>query len=482
MNDHTIAVLTSDPRTRRQVARALRSGGMKVEFLKDEAQIRERLSSRGCDLLVLDCDDGGSKSVKAALRAIESSSTQLPVVLIALHSEAPFIDLLDKWEVSHLLAGHGALRVANGGLGRPAHAVLDERELFVTCDKVLSRDIFGIDKYIGSRGVAIRKRVITGVRDKEPALGELERYLRDLQLPAAVVPDIGSVAEEFIVNAIVHAPRNPDGTPKYEHRKLSPELVLEPNEHVTLAYGCDGQRLMLSVTDNFGGLSRKTIRDYLKRAFSQSLTPESKPGGAGLGFSLALRCIHQLIFNVEDGVRTEVVAGWFVQIQSANEFKHVGKSLNVFWLPSGTRPIERNARETMRLRGRIDESFALPDWKEGTLIDMRDVTAVSSRGLVGWLEFVRTLKGRGAEIVALPETLISYATTVTGVLDGLRILTVFVPFECAKCGFEERRELEPEAVLSSAGSACPECNLPMRFAGFSSEFEAFLKWMRQSPR
>lgn len=478
MANVSIAVVTSDRQTRRQVARALRAGGMRVTFLETADQTAKTLSDGSHRLLILDADGGEEKSLEAALETLATLPVQLPVILVSLRSDkGPMLKLLESHDVSHLVAKHGAIRVSKANASRPMYSMLDERELLVTVEKVLSGDIFGIDKYIGAWGVAFQRRTIKSMKDKTPFLDEFERYLRDLEVPQPVIPEIVTVAEELLLNAIVHAPRDDKGEPKYEHIGPLPTLVLEPNEWVTVVFGCDGQRLMVSVSDNFGTLSRKTLSDYLRRGFGTGLEPETKASGAGLGLSLSLRSIHQLVFNVQDEKRTEAIAGWFLRIQSASEFKQVGKSLNLFYLHAAAKPQPELAkpRESVYLRGRIDENFDFGNAALCNAIDLRDVTTVTSRGLIRWIEFVRTLKS--AELIAFPESLIFQATTVNGVIEGVKIRTVLVPFECPNCGFEERRELAPHEVLGAPGGPCPECKAQMRFAGLVPEFEAFLQAM-----
>lgn len=483
MNSVSIAVVTNDRQTRRQVARALRSGGMAVSFLDSAEDIQAAVASNQHNLMILDCDSGTPKAVDAALVALSSSPRPMPVVLLSLRPDkGPMVQLLEGYDVSHLVAKHGAIRVSKDSGARPVYAMLDERELLVTCDKVLSKDIFGIDKYIGSWGVVFQKRTIRSMKEKAPFLDEFERYLRELECPSVVIPDIVTVAEEFLINAIVHAPRRADGTPKYEDEGLKPDLVLEPNEYVEVVYGCDGQRLMVSVSDNFGGLHKKTLYEYLKRGFSTGIEPEQKPSGAGLGLSLSMRSIHQLIFNVKDGVRTEAIAGWYLRVQSAQEFRQVGKSLNLFWLNAGAQPDDRpKGNEAFRFVGRIDETFDFSRAEGSTAIDMRDVTTITSRGLIRWIEFVRSLKGRNVELIALPESILFQATAVSGVIDGLVVRTVVVPFECPACGFEERREMRPGDVLSAPGGSCPECKSEMRFGGLPSEYQSFLGTLDRHP-
>jgi hypothetical protein len=332
-----VAVYTTDRNTRRQVSRALGSGRMTVLHLDSPGQIEIILGQRQAQLLVLDCDNGDAAHAAQILTAV--AARPIPVVLLSLDGDKALLELLEGVDVTHLIAKHGAMRVATSVSGKRApYAVLDERELLVTCEKVLTRDIFGIEKYVGSWGVAFLKATIRSMADKAPFLTDLERYLAQLEVPGSVIPEMLTATEELIINAIVHAPRLPDGTPKYEELGPSRDIVLTASEYVDIAYGCDGQRLMVSVSDRFGTLEKRTLLTYLKRAFAPVV--EDKPGGAGLGLSMSMRSIHQLIFNVQKNKRTEAIAGWYLRFQNAQEFRQVGKSLNIFWLSEDAQQLE----------------------------------------------------------------------------------------------------------------------------------------------
>src|SRR6185503_17571793 len=123
-------------------------------------------------------------------------------------NKEPVLYLIKNRELSNVIAKHGAIRVV--------YPVIDERELLVTCQKVLRRDIFGLDKYVAGWGIALRRFTLKSVADKAPVLSELEGYLTDLEAPVTVVPEMLTVAEELMLNAIVHAPRDEHGEPKYE--------------------------------------------------------------------------------------------------------------------------------------------------------------------------------------------------------------------------------------------------------------------------
>jgi hypothetical protein len=338
MGKGLVAVLTPQRQTRRQVARALHSGGILSQFCEQPSQIAELLG-RKPELIILDCDSPTPTLLEETLSILETAGNPCPVVLLSMSAnKTPLMALIQKHDIGNLVAKHGAIRAV--------FPVLDERELLVTCEKVIRRNIFGIDKYVGSWGVKVHHATITAIRDKAPIIGDFEQYLIALDCQETIVQGIVTVAEELILNAVVHAPRSPDGSPKYEDIGPRADLVLEPHEYVNVAYGCDGQRLMLSVTDHFGRLNKKTLHSYVSRGFEAvQLEPEGKTSGAGLGLSLSLRSIHQLIFNIQDSVRTEVIAGWYLRVSSASEFRKVSKSLNVFWLPKDSVPREDFADE-----------------------------------------------------------------------------------------------------------------------------------------
>jgi hypothetical protein len=312
---HSAVVISSSPQTKRQVRRALQAGEISVS--------EEVSSSHTTDLLLIDTENADEQVLKALLRA----RANVPVVMLSLGSPSHVVDLVQRFEIDNMIAKHGAARAI--------FPVVDERELLVTCKKILANDIFGIEKYVGAWGVKVHERTVTGMASRREALSELGTYLENLGCPSFVVPDIVTVADELLLNAIVHAPHDAAGNPKYEHIGPSPTLELELHERALLSYACDGQRLLISVRDRFGRLGKDTLTRYLSRSLeNEPVSPEEKSGGAGLGLTLSFRSIHQMIFNIQPGGCTEVIAGWYLRFSRATEFRAIGKSFNVFWLPT----------------------------------------------------------------------------------------------------------------------------------------------------
>jgi CheY-like chemotaxis protein len=478
----TILVMTSHRQTRRQIARALGSGGLQVHFAEQPDTFRGVHGEVHPDLVILDCDSSTPPGVEQTIHWICREPKHAPVVLLSVGADkASLLELVQRHDVANLVAKHGAIRAV--------YPVLDERELLVTVEKVIRRNIFGLDKYVASWGVVLHRDLITSTADKFPFLSKFEKYITDLDAPVSVIPQIVTVAEELILNAVVHAPVKADGTPKYEELGPQANLALEPNEFVEVVYGCDGQRLMLSVSDNFGKLAKRTLYNYLSRGFeAPRIEAESKPGGAGLGLSLSFRSIHQLVFNIQDQLRTEVIAGWYLRVSTASEFRQVGKSLNLFWLPKDSQPVPdevpfEKAEQTLPgakpptsfLRGRIDETTDFEEARRAAVLDLREVVAVSSRGLLHWLRFVRSMAERKLELVGCPDALVRLAGEVAGVLEGVVVKTLLVPFECASCANETAVELPTEAALAPPKEKCSTCGGALTFAGDAEQYRAVFK-------
>ncbi len=539
-----IVVITRQPQTRRQVARALYAGGMEIRFLDRSGELKLLPSEERPALVIVDADTCDADAVHEVLAILATHAPpRIPVILLSLGSDKEaLLTLIQRHDVGNLVAKHGAIRAV--------HPVLDERELLVTCTKVIEGDIFGVEKYVGVWGVKVHQHLVRTMPDKQRVLSEFEGYLTDLEAPSPVVPDILTVADELMLNAMVHAPRDAEGQPKYEHLGPREDLVLEEEDTVTVTWACDGQRLAFAVSDRFGALDRQKIHEYVAKGFGgKRQSVETKPGGAGLGLAMSVKRLHQLVFNIQERVRTEVIAGWYLRLDSASEFRQVSKSINVFWLPetgfarddharpvpvvTRARPTGMSApqmhavappalpapaaglaapavapaeppvavtaptsaptpppedvpssvpRQAKGISGRIDERFnaQLPDG--GPLrLDMRGVTGFSSAGVIAWLRFMKTLVGRSVEFTALPEVVVRTANEVENLLGGFPVRSVLAPFECPSCSQSYQIESRPQQVMADVVRPCPSCKGPLRFAGSPLDYEGFLDLVTPNP-
>jgi hypothetical protein len=490
-----IGVITSLPQTRRQIARALYSGGMELRFTERPSEISHYLANDRPELMIVDVDSLEGPAVDQVLAALANAQRKVPAILLSLGSDKEsLLSLLRRYDLGNLVAKHGAIRAV--------YPVLDERELLVTCNKVVRADLFGLEKYIGSWSVKIHEFPVRSMAEKYRVMSEFEGFLTDIEVPQVVVPDMITVADELMLNAIVHAPRKQDGTPKYEDRGPDPKLELTAEEQVDVQFACDGQRLMLSVSDRFGTLGRDTVYNYLAKAFGAAKQRvEQKTSGAGLGLSMSFRRVHQMVFNIHELVRTEVIAGWYLRVESASEFRQVSKSMNLFWLPAPAdrqratppppaqvvplapvpappiapppRPVGQIARK--RLTGRVDERFKIEPGEGPLRLDMRALTGITSSGVLAWLKTVQNLQGRYVELVAFPEFMVRAACEVEGLLSGVVVRSVLAPFECRRCAHVVQTERLPDEVVVGEAPTCTACNGPMVFSGIDWEYQELVK-------
>jgi hypothetical protein len=81
------------------------------------------------------------------------------------------------------------------------------------------------------------------------------------------------------------------------------------NEQVTLRYACDARYFAIEVTDRFGSLDRRTILRCLAKAGGRIPDKVSMmTRGAGIGLATVYGTCNHLVFNLQPGVRTEVIA------------------------------------------------------------------------------------------------------------------------------------------------------------------------------
>jgi hypothetical protein len=312
---------------RNHLARALGSMGCKVVEVALAPDALERALETPRDLLVLQVADDPAlvRDVVERLRVRDGAP---PLLLVSTDiRNLELVELGERRSGDPLGTSHGPPVL---GL-----ALNDDAELIVTCTKVMRRDIFGISKYLNNWGVETRRCELTHSRQKDDALSELGGFLAAVECHASICEAVLLTADELVMNAIFNAPSDSDGAPKYSSFDRSLDLQLKPHETVTLTYACDGRHLAVAVADNFGSLSREVIFRYVRQAFRGGTAAlEPKNGGAGLGIHMLAGAVTQLVFNVQPGVKTEVIA-LFHFSDGPRGFRAAGHAFNLFLSQGG---------------------------------------------------------------------------------------------------------------------------------------------------
>lgn len=204
----------------------------------------------------------------------------------------------------------------------------DDGELVVTSVKLLSGDIFGLEKYL-AWGVKVSEAQVQTYEAKREALIAVTASARDAGARRPTIARIESVADELLMNAMYDAPAVAGGTAPAMPQRIG-ELV--GDSEARLRWACDGRYFAVSVEDRYGALAKDVILDHLQRARVERGRPRastSQAGGAGLGLYFILSSVTRFIANVEPGQRTEVVCLFDLKL-GGRDADTCARSLHVF--------------------------------------------------------------------------------------------------------------------------------------------------------
>ncbi|MCX6131357.1 MAG: hypothetical protein NTX25_20135 [Proteobacteria bacterium] len=203
-------------------------------------------------------------------------------------------------------------------------------QLRVTLNKILSQDLFGIEKYLAPFTLVKREQV-SGSAQREELNTKVMRFVEACHLGQHAARMAFGITEELLMNTVYDAPAAA-GIARFKSVDQTLAIVLQPEEYGELSYGCDGQVLAISTSDPFGALRKETLLSYLKKVLKREETVgliDEKRGGAGLGLFKILYSSHGIVCNVKPGVRTEIMALIDVNEQ-LRDFASMARSIHYF--------------------------------------------------------------------------------------------------------------------------------------------------------
>ena len=192
---------------------------------------------------------------------------------------------------------------------RVNHVVVGEEldhGVYVTAQKLLTGDIFGIEKYL-PEGTEVRYERIRDFEGRGRAIDTILGFAEEQKLRRQVRNAIGQVCEELLMNALYDAPVDEDG------RQVFAEIDPHDRTHtasprpVSIRYAATEDRFAVAVRDRFGRLAKNTILSYIEKCIHSPNQIDRKTYGAGLGLYLVANAAASYIVNVAHGIATEVV-------------------------------------------------------------------------------------------------------------------------------------------------------------------------------
>ncbi|HSN30454.1 MAG TPA: hypothetical protein VLT45_29410, partial [Kofleriaceae bacterium] len=160
-------------------------------------------------------------------------------------------------------------------------------ELLATVQKLLKRDVFGLDKYL-TWAADVRSYTLEDALDRDVAVSELAREVVAMGLPDRVGSLVSVIADELLANAIYAAPVDDNGERIHAADRREQPRSLRGRDVVTLRWATDARYLALEIRDRWGSIDPAACARRLAKAQSST---------GGMGLPLAYACCNQLVVN-----------------------------------------------------------------------------------------------------------------------------------------------------------------------------------------
>ncbi len=192
---------------------------------------------------------------------------------------------------------------------RVNHVIVGEeldRGVFVTAQKLLTGDIFGIEKYLpeGTQVHYVRLRDFAG---RGKAIDTVLDFAAQSRMRRQVRNAIGQVCEELLMNALYDAPVDETGQQIFAEVDPHDRTKTRSPRPVSIRYAATETQFAIAIRDRFGRLAKNTILSYIDKCLNSPTQIDRKTYGAGLGLYLVANAAASYICNVAYGIATEVV-------------------------------------------------------------------------------------------------------------------------------------------------------------------------------
>jgi hypothetical protein len=181
-----------------------------------------------------------------------------------------------------------------------------ELGLFVTAQKLLTGDIFGIEKYL-PEGTPVNYFRLRDFQGRQTAIDTVVKFAEEGGVRRQVRNAIAQVCEELLMNALYDAPIDDQGNSVFAEIEPHARVDSLSPRPVSIRYAATPEQFVVAVRDRFGRLAKNTILDYINKCLHSAQQIDRKTYGAGLGLYIVANAAAGYIVNVAHGMATEVV-------------------------------------------------------------------------------------------------------------------------------------------------------------------------------
>ncbi|WCL48302.1 response regulator transcription factor [Leptospira sp. GIMC2001] len=307
-------LIVEDIHSIREGIKDLLSTNYLVSDAENYDQAIEILQNTKIDLVITDIRMPG----KSGLDLVEYIRTNYPNIIYSLITAYNINDYI------HFAKEHDVWNII------PKYSFLDIKVIEVMVYKLLTKDIFGVEKYFDSDFEVITNRAdkpyedppksgiiyktIKSDRERNILTGKISKFMIQNGAPKS----IQQVLEELTSNAMIRAPKDNDGRYKYQFEIPSNDLIvplenidLQPEDYFTIGYGQSKDSFILVTQDRFGSLRKDEILHRLDRHITSDDTtgfPVGISDSHGRGLYICREISDQLIFNIKHDQKTEIIS------------------------------------------------------------------------------------------------------------------------------------------------------------------------------
>lgn len=328
----------------------------KILIVEDIQSIREGIA----ELLSHNYEVHNAENYNSAVEILEKESIDLVITDIRMPGKSG-LDLVQYIQAHHPSTIYALITAYNINdyirFARehnvwniiPKYSFLDINVIETMVYKLLTRDIFGVEKYFYDKFDVISDRMdgdfeeppesgiiyktVKSDRDRSILTGKIAKYM----IQGGAPNSIQQVLEELTANAMIRAPKDNDGRFKYQFEIPSNDLIvplenidLQPEDYFTIGYGQNKNTFILVTQDRFGSLKKSEILYRLDRHITNDETTGLPPGlsdSHGRGLYICREISDQLIFNIQINRKTEIIS--LIDKMGRTGFK----SLSIYEIP-----------------------------------------------------------------------------------------------------------------------------------------------------
>jgi hypothetical protein len=305
-----VLAISPDVDQLRKLVQTLERAGAEVDAVRDPAQIEGDVLPHRYIFVGHEGDPEVLARLLGRVRRRAHIASVVPKAKLGT-----LIELLRDPRTNHVLVGEEA-----------------ERGVLVTARKLLTGDIFGIEKYL-PEDTPVNYFRLRDFQGRGAAIDTILEFAEKSGMRRQVRSAIGQVCEELLMNALYDAPVDEQGNQIFAevdpHKRVD---VLSPRP-VSIRYAATDSQFAVAVRDRFGRLAKNTILAYIHKCLTSSQQIDRKTYGAGLGLYLVANAAAGYVVNVAYGMATEVVCtfdrGTKAPLRLVGVFVHPGEQAAV---------------------------------------------------------------------------------------------------------------------------------------------------------